>query len=134
MNLEKIRELYLNQPISEFLENDGNAREYAQLVFDGVIFGPGVDPRSPELGIETVDDLAEALEALVREHVEARQRQLDALEPTKWEPLDENSPTVSVLFKLPESLRDAVDVKAQERGVNRSEAIRAALVAWLEAE
>lgn len=134
MSLEKIRELYLNQPISEFLENDGNAREYAQLVFDGVIFGPGVDPRSPELGVETVDDLAEALEALVREHVEARQRQLDALAPTKWAPLDDESPTVQVLFKLPESLRDAVDVKAQALGVNRSEAIREALTAWLEAE
>lgn len=133
MSLEKIREAYLNQPISEFLEHDGKAREYAEAVFAGKIFGPYEDPRSPELGIETVDDLTEAIQALVQEAADARQRQLDALAPTQWAALDSESPTVSVLFKLPESLRDQVDVAAQAAGLNRSEAIREALAAWLEA-
>lgn len=133
--LEKIREAYLNQPISEFLDNDGNAREYAQLVFEGVIFGPGEDVTDPELGIHTVDDLAEAIEEMIEEAAEARQRQLAALEEhragTQFRPLDESSPTVSVLLKLPESLRDELDVAAQARGLNRSEAMRAAIAAWV---
>jgi len=133
--LEKIRETYLNQPISEFLANDGNASEYAKLVFDGAVFGPGQEVVDEELGILTAGDLAEAIEALVEDAAAARQRQLDALadhrEGTQYQPLDAASPTVTVLLKLPESLRDELDVAAQERGLNRSAAIREAITAWL---
>lgn len=139
--LDRIRDTYLNQPISEFLEHDGSVREYAELVFSGQVFGPGQDVTDAELGIETVDDLVSALQALVeeeRERVEAaRAARLAALEAhregTQFQPLDESSPTVSVLLKLPESLRAELDVVAQERNLSRSAAIREAITAWIDA-
>lgn len=51
---------------------------------------------------------------------------------TQFQPLDEASPTVSVLLRLPERLRDEVDAAAQAAGLSRSEAIRAALRRWLD--
>mgnify|MGYP001059117626 FL=1 len=65
-DLQKIEERFLGQSIEEFLANDGDPREYAHLVFAGEVFGPGVNPRDPSLGIETEADLVEALEALAR--------------------------------------------------------------------
>lgn len=61
-----------------------------------------------------------------------RQRALvDHRAGTQFQPLDESSPTVSVLLKLPEALRDELDVAAQERGLSRSAAMRAAIRAWV---
>ena len=133
--LEKIRELYLGQPVREFLDNDGNAKEYAELVFSGAIFGPGQEVIDEELGILTADDLAEAIQGLVEREQSARAARVAALEEhragTQFQPLDESSPTVSVLLKLPEALRDELDVAAQERGLSRSAAMRAAIRAWV---
>ena len=99
--LEKIRELYLGQPVREFLDNDGNAKEYAELVFSGAIFGPGQEVIDEELGILTADDLAEAIQGLVEREQSARAARVAALEEhragTQFQPLDESSPTVSVL-------------------------------------
>ena len=68
--LEAIRRAYLNQDMREFLDQGGNAREYARLVFAGEIFGPNQDPRAPELDVHTAEDLAEALEALAAREAE----------------------------------------------------------------
>lgn len=138
--LDRIRDTYLNQPISEFLEHDGSVREYAELVFSGQVFGPGQDVTDAELGIETVDDLVSALQELVqeeRDRVEAaRAARLAALEAhresTQFQPLDDASPTVRVLLNLPESLRAELDVVAQKRNLSRSAAIREAITAWTE--
>lgn len=62
--LAQVEEKYLGQSIEEFLAYGGDPREYARLVFAGEVFGPGTDPRDAELGIETAEDLASALEQL----------------------------------------------------------------------
>lgn len=63
--LQQIEERYLGgQSLAEFHATGGDIGEYARQVFAGVIFGPDVDPAAPELGIETADDLADALRAL----------------------------------------------------------------------
>lgn len=62
-------------------------------------------------------------------------RRLEALEKhragTQFQPLDADSPTVLVQVRLTEAQRDQVDVAAQAAGLSRSEAVRAALAAWL---
>lgn len=129
--LERIQDAYLNQPIREFLDNDGNADEYAALVFNGEIFGAGQEVIDEELGILTAEDLADALRMLL-----AKENQLRALDEhrtgTQFQPLDDTSPTVLVQFKAPESLRGALDETAQARGLSRSEAVREAITSWLE--
>lgn len=128
--LERIQDAYLNQPIREFLDNDGNADEYAALVFNGEIFGAGQEVIDEELGILTAEDLADALRMLL-----AKENQLRALDEhrtgTQFQPLDQSSPTALVQVKMTEALRDELDVAAQERGLSRSAAIREALVAWM---
>lgn len=61
-NLELIIGRYLNQSMTEFHEEGGNIREFAQQVFAGEIFGND-NPAAPDLGIETEEDLVAALEA-----------------------------------------------------------------------
>jgi len=61
---QKIEERYLGQSIHEFLSMGGDIDEYARLVFAREVFGPDVDPRDEELGIETEQDLTAALEQL----------------------------------------------------------------------
>ena len=62
-DLQKIEERYLGQSIEEFLAYGGDPREYARLVFAGEVF-PYEDPARPELGVNTEEDLASALEQL----------------------------------------------------------------------
>ena len=61
--LAQIEEKYMGQSIEEFLANGGDVREYARLVFAGEVF-PYEDPARPELGVNTEEDLASALEQL----------------------------------------------------------------------
>ena len=133
MDLEAIRVQYLGQPVREFVENDGDPREYAHLVFTRQVFGPGEDPAAPNLGIDTEDDLVAALEALIARDEEARAIRLAALEQhregTQFQPLDPTSPTVTLQVRVPQSLLDVVDAAAARAGVTRSEFVRAALEA-----
>jgi len=134
--LEQIRETYLGQSINEFLESGGDAREYARLVFNGEIFGPGEDPADPDLGILTADDLAEALEQLIEQRNAARAAQLKALaenrEGTQFKPLDPDSPTVRLEVRAPASLVARVAAEADARSLTRSDVVRLALQAWLD--
>lgn len=62
---EAIAERYLAQSPADFARNGGDPHYYASLVFAGYVFGPGVDPRDPALGIETPADLAAAITAAI---------------------------------------------------------------------
>lgn len=135
--LDQITELYLGgQSPREFLENGGDAREYAELVFNGTIFGRHEDPAAPEVGINTVDDLTDALTEILAAAQERRQRQLDALNVaragTQFQPLNPDSPTVLVQVRLTEALRNQVDTAAALAGVTRSEWLRTAAEKALE--
>lgn len=63
--LQAIEAQYLGgQSVQEFVANGGDIGEYARQVFAREVFGPDEDPRTPELDINTEDDLVAALEAL----------------------------------------------------------------------
>ena len=62
--LQAVEARYLGgQSVREFLVSGGDIADYAARVFEGEIFGAD-DPRTPELDINTADDLVAALEAL----------------------------------------------------------------------
>lgn len=129
---QKIQEAYLGQPISEFVENGGNPREYAKLVFNGEIW-PGDDPRNASLGIDSEEDLAVALEQLIERWEEGRRKRLAALEEHRDpHPLNPASPTVRFDVRIPQVDLERLDATAAARGVTRSAAVRAAIEAWLE--
>lgn len=129
-DLDAIAERYLNgQSPAEFEASGGDPREYAELVFSGAVW-PGEDPAAPEIGIEDVDDLVQALVLLITQ--DPRRAALEAhREATQFQPLDPASPTVLVQVRAPQSLVERLDAAAAERGVTRSEAIRAAIDEWL---
>ena len=77
LDLREIEERYLGgQTPAEFLRNGGDEREYAHQVFTRQIFGPHENPAAPDVGIETEDDLAEALASILA----PTRRQLAALD------------------------------------------------------
>lgn len=53
---------------------------------------------------------------------------------TQFQPLDAASPTVLLQAKVSEEQRDRLDAAAQSRGLTRSEAVRAAIQSWLDAD
>lgn len=60
--LNLIVDRYLNQSLEEFHQEGGNIRDFARQVFAGEVFGND-NPAAPDLGIETEEDLVNALEA-----------------------------------------------------------------------
>lgn len=62
--LAEIETRYLGQSIEEFLENNGDTREYARQVFAREIFGADENPAAPDLGINSEADLIAALDEL----------------------------------------------------------------------
>lgn len=61
-----LEERYLGQSLEAFLNEGGDIREYAKLVFNGTIF-PYEDVTDAELDIHTEEDLVAALEALAKQ-------------------------------------------------------------------
>lgn len=61
-----LEERYLGQSLEAFLNEGGDLREYAKLVFNGTIF-PNEDVTDAELDIHTEEDLVAALEALAEQ-------------------------------------------------------------------
>lgn len=123
-NLDAIAERYLGgQSPAEFEANGGDPREYAELVFSGAVW-PGENPAAPDIGIEDVDDLVQALVLLITN--DPRRAALAGHRAgTQFQPLDPTSPTTLLQVRVPLSLIERIDSARHE--LSRSEYVRAAL-------